>query len=42
VRRAQGFDHLDGFPVIDFFGPEAPSFVGVAAIRGDNVRALDT
>jgi hypothetical protein len=39
VRRAQRVNYLDGFGVVDFFGTEAASFVGVAANRRDDVRA---
>ena len=39
VSRAQRVNHVDGFGVVDFFGAEAASFVGVAANRRDDVRA---
>jgi hypothetical protein len=42
VRRAQRVNYLDGFGVVDFFGTETASFVGVAANRRDDVRAVCT
>ena len=40
VRRAHRVDYLDGLGVVDFFGAEAASFVGIAANGRDDVRAV--
>jgi len=39
MRRAQRVDHLAGFGIVDFFGTETASLVGVAANGRDDMRA---